>query len=78
MSLETWKLPAPQSSRTQQYLAVKVHFSVNFRAFDVVVGCTPIEDAATGSIDTLRLILDQYFEVSAVLWLPVFFDIEVI
>lgn len=62
VSLETWKIPSLDASKTKQYIAIKVHFSVNFRVYDVVLGCIPIDDIVT--VDGLKSILDQYFDVS--------------
>uniref|UniRef100_K3WRE8 BED-type domain-containing protein n=1 Tax=Globisporangium ultimum (strain ATCC 200006 / CBS 805.95 / DAOM BR144) TaxID=431595 RepID=K3WRE8_GLOUD len=60
VSLETWKFPAVDAPKPKQYLAIKVHFSINFRLYDIVLGCIPIEEIM--SIDGLKTILDQYFE----------------
>ncbi|KAF1320425.1 Zinc finger bed domain-containing protein 1-like, partial [Globisporangium splendens] len=60
VSLETWKFPAVDAPKPKQYLAIKVHFSINFRLYDIVLGCISSEEIM--SIDGLKSILDQYFE----------------
>ncbi|KAG6618779.1 zinc finger bed domain-containing protein 1-like [Phytophthora cinnamomi] len=60
VSLEVWQHPATVEPKPTQYLAVKVHFSVNFRLFDIAVGVAPLEDAA--GLETVKAILDSYLE----------------
>ncbi|GMF65545.1 unnamed protein product [Phytophthora lilii] len=60
VSLEVWQHPSPTKPKPTQYLAVKIHFSVNFRLFDIAVGVVPLEDAA--GLETIKAILDSYLE----------------
>jgi hypothetical protein len=60
VSLEVWQHPSHAKPRPTQYLAVKIHFSVNFRLFDIAVGVAPLEDSA--GIETIKAILDSYLE----------------
>ncbi|RLN55861.1 hypothetical protein BBJ28_00004442 [Nothophytophthora sp. Chile5] len=60
VSLEMWQQPASELLKPTQYLAVKVHFSVNFRLFDIAVGCAQLDE--TAGLDTVKVILDSYLE----------------
>ncbi|KAE8988478.1 hypothetical protein PR001_g22026 [Phytophthora rubi] len=61
VSLEVWQHPSPPTEpKPTQYLAVKAHFSVNFRLFDIAVGVAPLEDSA--GLETVKAILDSYLE----------------
>ncbi|RMX62979.1 hypothetical protein DD238_007557 [Peronospora effusa] len=42
----------------QYYLAVKIHFSVNFRLFDIAIGVVPLEESA--KLENIKDILDSY------------------
>ncbi|GMF55969.1 unnamed protein product [Phytophthora fragariaefolia] len=60
VSLEVWQHPAPTEPMSTQYLAVKIHFSVNFRLFDIAVGVAPLEDSA--GLEAVKAILNSYLE----------------
>ncbi|RLN48496.1 hypothetical protein BBJ29_001750 [Phytophthora kernoviae] len=60
VSLEGWQHPSPTKPKPTQYLVVKIHFSVNFRLFEIAVGCAPLDDGAR--LDTIKVVLDSYLE----------------
>ncbi|KAG2835114.1 hypothetical protein JG687_00004331 [Phytophthora cactorum] len=60
VSLELWQLPSPTKPKPAQYLAVKIHFSVNFKLFDIAVGVAPLEESP--GLDTIKAIIDSYLE----------------
>ncbi|KAL4095289.1 hypothetical protein PRIC1_008666 [Phytophthora ramorum] len=60
VSLEVWQHPTPTEPKPTQYLAVKIHFSVNFRLFDIAVGVAPLDE--TPGLETIKSILDSYLD----------------
>ncbi|TYZ57314.1 hypothetical protein PybrP1_008028 [[Pythium] brassicae (nom. inval.)] len=60
VSLEMWSVPAVAAARAKQFVAIKVHFSANFRAQDAVLGCVPVDEV--GSVEGLSAVLHQHFE----------------
>lgn len=60
VSLELWQHPSPALLRPTQYLAVKIHFSVNFRLFEIAVGAAPLEESC--GVETINTIVDLYLE----------------
>ncbi|POM62811.1 hypothetical protein PHPALM_27976 [Phytophthora palmivora] len=60
VSLELWQHPSSTKPKPTQHLAVKIHFSVNFRLFDIAVGVAPLEESA--GLETIKTILDSYLE----------------
>uniref|UniRef100_A0AAV1UTA4 BED-type domain-containing protein n=1 Tax=Peronospora matthiolae TaxID=2874970 RepID=A0AAV1UTA4_9STRA len=58
VSLEVWRHPA--LTKSTQYLAVKLHFSVNFRLFDIAVGVVPFEEVS--GLETIKSTLDSFLE----------------
>ncbi|CAH0488148.1 unnamed protein product [Peronospora farinosa] len=58
VSMEIWKHPALMKFKPTQYLAVKIHFSVNFRLFDIAIGVVPLEESA--KLENIKDILDSY------------------
>ncbi|KAI9906443.1 hypothetical protein PsorP6_003408 [Peronosclerospora sorghi] len=60
VSLELWQHPALLTLKSTQFLAVKLHFSVNFRLFDIAVGVIPLSEGV--EVRTVKDILDSYLE----------------
>ncbi|CAI5710463.1 unnamed protein product [Hyaloperonospora brassicae] len=60
VSLEVWRHPALTKPKPTQYLAIKVHFSVNFRLFDIAVGAVSLDEVA--GLETIKSTLDSYLE----------------
>ncbi|CAH0473939.1 unnamed protein product [Peronospora belbahrii] len=59
VSMELWKHPASTTDKPKtQYLAVKIHFSVNFRLFNIAIGAVPLEEPAT--LETIKDVLESY------------------
>ncbi|CEG48167.1 zinc finger bed domain-containing protein 1-like [Plasmopara halstedii] len=60
VSLEFWQLPSSTTPKPTQYLAVKIHFSVNFKLFEIAVGVTSLEEPC--KVETIKNIVDSYLE----------------
>lgn len=60
VSLELWQNPSSATLMPTQYLAVKIHFSVNFKLFEVAVGAAPLEQSC--DVEAVKTIVDSYLE----------------
>ncbi|KAF4047041.1 hAT family C-terminal dimerization region [Phytophthora infestans] len=60
VSLELWQHPSSTKPKPTQYLAVKIHFSVNFKLFDIAVGVAALDESA--GVETIKAIVDSYLE----------------